>query len=151
MSLPEWQEPGDSESEHDAEEDPQMRAALEALLSEPFPQKPYALVPVGGENTPEFTDFVIHKDIETEHQCVFLFDSIVDAFAVAEEYKQATGRDAEPVECDIDSLDEERFWVKFYRANGVVAILSLPDYKIHIGETDDDTDDPYDLRHLNDR
>lgn len=115
------------------ETSPEMQAALEALFSEPFPQKPYALVPAGGEYSPEHQDYIIHKDIETERQCVILFDSIVDAFAVAEEYKQATGREAEPVECDIFSLEEDRFFVKFYRANGVVAILSLPDYKRHLG------------------
>lgn len=144
---------GEPEDVNESAEDAQMRAALEALLGEPFPQKPYALVPSGGENNPEFTDYVIHKDIDTENQCVFIFDSIVDAFAVAEEYKEATGREAEPVECDVYSLDEERFWVKFYRANGVVAILSLTDYKAHIGNADDrddeDEGDPYDLRNLN--
>lgn len=128
----------ESEKEEPEEISPEMRAAIEALVSEPFPQKPYALVVGGGDDdggNPEFRDYVIHKDIATERQCVFVFDSIVDAFAVAEEYKQATGREAEPVECDIFSLDEERFWVKFYRANGAVAILSLEDYKKNVAFT----------------
>lgn len=119
----------------DDEMTPEMRAAAEALFADPFPRKPYALVPSGGEGTTDFTDYIIHKDIETEHQCVFVFDSIVDAFGVAEEYKQATGREAEPVECDIYSLEEDRFWVKFYRANGIVAMMPLPAYKEHIGTT----------------
>lgn len=111
---------------------PEMKAALEALLSEPFPQKPFALVPTDAEQTPDSTEYVIHKDIESEHQCVFLFDSIVDAFAVAEEYKQATGRDAEPIECDVDTLEEDRFWVKFYRANGLIATIPLALYKMYV-------------------
>ncbi len=114
---------------------PDEREAIEAFFAEPFPSKPYALVPSGGDNATDFTDYIIHKDINTEHQCVFVFDSIVDAFAVAEEYKEATGREAEPVECDIYSLEEDRFWVKFYRANGSVAMISLPLYKQHIGGT----------------
>ncbi len=124
---------------------PEVKAAVESFFAEPFPEKPYALIPVGGERTPEFADYVIHKDLETENQCVFIFDSIVDAFAVAEEYKEATGKEAEPVPCDIYSLEEDRFWVKFYRASGVVAIMSLADYKARInggGESDeDDADD----------
>ncbi|MDX1933024.1 MAG: hypothetical protein SFU56_10500 [Capsulimonadales bacterium] len=111
---------------------PSEKAALEALFSEPFPQKPYALVPANGSSTPEYTDYLIHKDIGTENQCIFLFDSIVDALGVAEEYKEATGRDAEPVECDVYSL-EERFWVKYYRANGVVVMMPVTDYRTHIG------------------
>jgi hypothetical protein len=89
-------------------------------------------VPSENGKTPEYTDYIIHKDLDTENQCIILFDSVVDAFQVADEYKEATGRDAEPVECDIYSLDEERFWVKFYRATGAVALLSLEDYKNHI-------------------
>jgi hypothetical protein len=108
---------------------PEARVAIEALLSEPFPQRPFALVPEGGERTREHADYLIHKDIDTERQCVFIFDSIVDAFAVAEEYKQATGNDAEPVEIDIDELEEDRFWVRFYRANGARADIPLPFYK----------------------
>lgn len=111
----------------------QAEAAIAALFSEPFPEKPYALIPEDGERSPEATDYIIHKDIATERQCVLIFDSIVDAFEVAEEYKQATGRQAEPVECDIYSLEEDRFWVKFYRANGAIALMSLPDYKSSIG------------------
>jgi hypothetical protein len=111
-----------------------MRAAIEAFFAEPFPEKPYALVPAGGENGREYQDYIIHKDIDTERQCVIIFDSIVDAFAVAEEYKQATGREAEPVECDVNQL-EDRFYLKFYRSNGLVAILSLDDYKDHVGGT----------------
>lgn len=127
-----------SEQEPEGEITPEIQEAVEALLSEPFPQKPYALIPSGGENGPEFTDYVIHKDIETERQCVIVFDSIVDAFAVAEEYQKATGREAEPVECDVYGLEEDRFWLKFYRSNGVVAILSLEDYKRHIGLSERD-------------
>lgn len=126
------------EAEEPEEITPEVRAAVEALLSEPFPEKPYALVAASEEGSREFTDYVIHKDIDTENQCVFVFDSVVDAFQVAEEYKEATGREAEPIECDIYSLDEERFWVKFYRANGVVAMMSLPDYKQHIRFTMED-------------
>lgn len=111
---------------------PEDRAAIEALFADPFPQKPYALVPTGTSASPDYTDYIIHKDIDTENQCIIIFDSIVDAFAVAEEYKQATDREAEPVECDIYSL-EDRFWVKFYRANGVIAMMSVPDYRQHIG------------------
>ena len=116
---------------------PETRAAMEALLSEPFPQKPYALVPTDAEQTPDSTEYVIHKDIESEHQCVFIFDSIVDAFAVAEEYKQATGREAEPIECDVDTLEEDRFWVRFYRANGLVATIPLPVYKMYVAPSED--------------
>jgi len=123
---------------------PQVKAAVESFFSEPFPEKPYALIPTGGERTPEFADYVIHKDIETEHQCVFIFDAIVDAFAVAEEYKEATGKEAEPVPCDIYSLEEDRFWVKFYRASGVVAIMSLPDYKARINNGADLADEDED-------
>ena len=112
---------------------PEMQAAAEAFFAEPFPRNPYALIPTDASRTSDFTDYIIHKDIETEHQCVFVFDSIVDAFAVAEEYQQATGKEAEPVECDIYQLEEDRFWVKFYRANGLVAMLPLPVYKEHIG------------------
>lgn len=112
--------------------DAQMQAAMEALLEEPFPEKPYALVPEGGEHGVEHQDYIIHKDVETEHQCVIIFDSIVDAFAVAEEYKEATGKTAEPVECNIFALEEDRFWVKFYRANGVVALLPLDAYKQYL-------------------
>jgi hypothetical protein len=104
---------------------------LDALLAEPFPKEPYALVPEGGDHGPGDTEYVIHKDIDTERQCVLLFDSVVDAFAVAEEFQKAVGRAAEPVPCPIRSL-EDRFWVKFYRANGAVAILSLDDYKRYI-------------------
>ena len=117
---------------------PEARVALMALFSEPFPEKPYALVPDGGSKARDYTDYVIHKDIATEHQCVIIFDSIVDAFQVAEEYKNATGKEAEPIECDIYSLEEDRFWVKFYRANGAVALMSLPDYKANIGAVPDE-------------
>ena len=112
---------------------PEMQAAAEAFFATPFPRNPYALVPTDAGRASDFTDYIIHKDIETENQCVFVFDSIVDAFAVAEEYQQATGKEAEPVECDIYQLEEDRFWVKFYRANGLVAMLPLPVYKEHIG------------------
>ena len=139
----------DEESRTYGDLTPEERAMLDALFAEPFPSRPYALVPAGGENNAEYTDYVIHKDIETENQCVFVFDSIVDAFQVAEEYKQATGREAEPVECDVYSLDEERFWVRFYRANGVIATLPLTTYKEHIHSQTGDEDD-YDLRNLRD-
>lgn len=119
-----------AETDQDDESaEPDIQAALAALFYEPFPQKPFALVPEGGEKSPEATDYVIHKDIATEHQCVLIFDSIVDAFAVAEEYNQETGRKAEAIECDVYSLEEDRFWVKFYRSNGAIAMMSLPDYK----------------------
>lgn len=127
-----WDKEFPPKEEEDVEISPEDRAAIEALFSEPFPQKPYALVPAGNTGTPDYTDYIIHKDIDTENQCVIVFDSIVDAFTVAEEYKEATDREAEPVECDIYSL-EERFWVKFYRANGVIAMMSVPDYRQHIG------------------
>jgi hypothetical protein len=139
--LPQWPEEEGALGEEGAagadEVPPEVHAAVEALLAEPFPRKPYSLVPAGGERTPEYTDYIIHKDVDTEHQCVFVFDSIVDAFAVAEEYKQATGKEAEAIEIDIYSLDEDRFWVKFYRSNGVVAILSLEHYKQHMELTRD--------------
>jgi hypothetical protein len=122
---------------------PEMRAAMEALLSEPFPQKPFALVPTDGLKNGDETEYVIHKDVETERQCVFIFDSIVDAFAVAEEYKNATGRDAEPIECDVDSLEADRFWVRFYRANGIMADLPLDFYKEYIGPHPDDDRPPW--------
>jgi hypothetical protein len=109
------------------------------VYSEPFPKKPYALVPAvqvpvlaGSHANPEETEYIIHKDIETENQCVIIFDSIVDAFAVADEYKEATGREAEPVECDVYSL-EDRFWVKFYRANGAIKMLPVTEYRKHVG------------------
>jgi hypothetical protein len=135
----EEREEGDEDVPIESLEDlpPEARAAIEALLSEPFPARPFALVPEGGEKTREHTDYLIHKDLDTERQCVFVFDSIVDAFAVAEEYKQATGREAEPVECDIELLEEDRFWVRFYRANGARADIPLPVYKQFIVPSED--------------
>jgi hypothetical protein len=129
--------PGEFSEERIEDLPPEVEAALEALLSEPFPEKPFALVPEGGENQYEHTDYLIHKDLESERQCVFLFDSIVDAFAVAEEYKQATGKNAEPVECDINTLEEDRFWVRFYRANGARVDLPLSLYKQGIVPSED--------------
>ncbi len=100
-----------------------MREALE----EPFPREPYALFPSGGYSGPDGIDFLIHKEISNEAQCVLLFDSIVDAFAVAEEYKNATGKEAEPRPIEARGI-EDRFWVKFYRANGAVIVRPLNFY-----------------------
>ena len=109
--------------------DPAHQEAVDALLSEPFARRPWALVPKEGGKTREYTDYIIHKDIENEHQCVLLFDSIVDSFAVAEQYEKATGREAESVECDLDAFEDDRFWVKYYRTNGLIAFMPISEYK----------------------
>jgi len=108
----------------DEENDPIRRERLDT----PLPREPYALFPVGGYSGPEGFDFLIHHDIETEAQCVLLFESIVDAFTVAEEYKKATGKDAEAKPIDIRGV-EDRFWVKFYRADGEIFICPLQLYR----------------------
>ena len=114
----------EQEDKQSEEHDRILREALE----EPFPREPYALFPVGGYTGYEGVDFLIHKEISNEAQCVLLFDSIVDAFTVAEEYKTATGKVAEPRPINYREI-EDRFWVKFYRANGAIIMCPLDDYR----------------------
>ena len=101
---------------------------MRALRDEPFPREPYALFPEGGYAGSEGMDFLIHKEISNEAQCVLLFESVVDAFTVAEEYKTATGRTAEPRPLDHREI-EDRFWVKFYRRDGEIVMCPLDDYR----------------------
>ena len=70
---------------------PMEQAALEALFSEPFPAKPYALAINGDDLSSETTDYLVHQDEVTGKQCLFVFDSVVDAMTAAEEFKQTLG------------------------------------------------------------
>ena len=119
---------GTEENEGASALDEERERLLREALEEPFPKEPYALFPEGGYAGPEGNDFLIHKEISNEAQCVLLFDSIVDAFGVAEEYKTATGKEAEPRPIDIREI-EDRFWVKFYRANGTIIMCPLDAYR----------------------
>lgn len=112
--------------------DPQVAEMMHLLLESPFPSRPFALCPENGSTNRDYADYLIHKDLDTENQCVFIFDSLVDAESVAEEYFDATGKHATVVECDIETLEEDRFWVRFYRRNGVRADLPLSVYKTYI-------------------
>ena len=120
MDLPDRVDFNDSGSE---ETDP-LRFESSSLL---FPRKPYALIPAGGYAGVEGLDFLIHKEISNEAQCALLFESIVDAFRVAEQYKEATGKEAEP--CPIEARGiEDRFWVKYYNADGQIFIAPIQQY-----------------------
>jgi hypothetical protein len=112
--------------------DDETEGLRQEALDDPFPREPYALFPTGGYSGPEGVDFLIHKEISNEAQCVLLFDSIVDAFTVAEEYKTATGKEAEPRPVNYREI-EERFWVKFYRANGTIIMCPIEDYARRVG------------------
>ncbi len=105
-------------------------AETEAL----FAAEPYALVipqPVlagswAGEG--EDVTFVIHKEISNEAQCVLLFESIVDALTVAEDYRVATGETAEPRTVNPRHI-EDRFWVKYYSADGGIFLMPIQVYR----------------------
>ena len=123
------------------EEIRQIKAEQQAETSEvtlaDFPRKPYALFPAGGYVGEEGVDFLIHKEISTEDQCVLLFESIVDADRVVDEYKQATGRDCEPRRIEARGI-EDRFWVKYYCADGSIVIGPITAYWQHMRVSNDD-------------
>lgn len=108
------------------EEEIRQIRAREAALTD-FPRKPYALFPAGGYLGDDGHDFLIHKEISNEAQCVLLFESIVDADKVVAEYKAATGKNCEPRRIEARGV-EDRFWVKFYRADGNIVMCPIEAY-----------------------
>jgi len=116
----------DQSDEEDAEEgegDP-----LDAIGGA-LPTRPYALVTDG---TVEEGELVLHRDYESEQNHVMLFETLDDAYALAAEFKEATGKDAQPNPCDPRQL-EERFHIRLFRPGGLIIDLSREAYLELIG------------------
>lgn len=89
-----------------------------------LPSRPYALVTDG---TVEEGELVLHRDYESEQNHVMLFETLDDAYALAAEFKEATGKDAQPNPCDPRQL-EERFHIRLFRPGGLIIDLSREAY-----------------------
>lgn len=103
-------------------------ALSESMPSATLPKRPWALFPDGARRDAEMQEFLIHKDIETEAQCILLFESLVDAWKVSRDYLAATGKSSNSDRIDVWSL-EDRFWVKFYREDGTIIMCPVEEYR----------------------
>jgi hypothetical protein len=97
----------------------------------PFERTPYALWAYEDDGTlptrAEEATFVLHKDLETEYLHVMLFEALDDAYKTLAEFKEATGRDAEPKRTDVRAIGEH-FYIRLFRANGIWEDMSLQEY-----------------------
>jgi hypothetical protein len=104
---------------------------LESLLR--FPRNVYVLARAASPD-----EFILHRDYDHEMNYILIFDSMVDADGIAQEYTAATGDRAEPQLIDVGKIDiGDKFGVRYYAYDGDIEQpmdMLIEDYRACIGK-----------------
>jgi hypothetical protein len=104
---------------------------LEGLLR--FPRNVYVLARAGSSD-----EFISHRDYDHELNYILIFDSMVDADGVAQEYREVTGSHAEPLLINIEGINiGDKFGVRYYAYDGDIEQpmdMLIEDYRACIGK-----------------